>query len=456
LTATTTPATSWTPGSWRSKPISHVPEWPDPAKAAEVLKQLSQLPPLVFAGEARALRDRLAMAAEGKAFVLQAGDCAESFLEVSADSIRDKLKVILQMAAVLTYGAGLPVVKIGRMAGQFAKPRSAETETVEGTELLTFRGHMINDEPPTREARTPDPSRMLAAYHYSAATLNLLRAFCKGGFADLSQVHRWNLEFVASSEEGQRYERLATEIDRALRFMKACGLDTGSVPVLHEVDFFTSHEALVLDYEEALTRVDSLTGRWYGCSAHLLWVGDRTRRPDGAHVEYLSGIENPVGCKVGPSARPEELLEVCRRLDPSRRPGRLVLISRMGADRVRELLPPLVAAVREAGHPVVWLCDPMHGNTYLSQGGKKTRRFDDILEEVAGYFEVHKMLGTWPGGIHVELTGANVTECLGGEADIGEDELSINYTSACDPRLNARQSIDLAFRVAELLRDFSL
>ncbi len=443
---------SWTPQSWRNRPAAQQPIWPDEAALDGMLKELSALPPLVFAGEARRLRASLAEVAAGRAFLLQAGDCAESFQEFSADNIRDKLRVVLQMAVVLTYGAGVPVVKVGRIAGQFAKPRSADTEFVGEEELASFRGHMVNDDAPTAAARIPDPSRLVAAYHQSASTLNLLRAFTTGGFADLSHVHQWNQQFVASSDEGRRYEQIATEIDRALRFMAACGIDLGRESSLHQVEYFTSHEALILGYEEALTRVDSLTGDHYDCSAHMLWAGERTRQPHGAHVEFLSGICNPVGVKIGPSTTPGELLTLCQRLNPERVPGRLTLITRLGVDRVAEALPPLIAAVTAEEHPVVWACDPMHGNTFVSDGGRKTRRFDDILGEIRGFFVAHKQMGTWPGGVHVELTGDDVTECLGGFGDILEHQLDERYTTMCDPRLNARQSIDLAFRVAELLR----
>jgi 3-deoxy-7-phosphoheptulonate synthase len=445
-------AAPWSPQSWRQHPAAQQPVWPDDDALERILKTLSTLPPLVFAGEARRLTSALAEVAAGRAFLLQAGDCAESFADFSADSIRDKLKVILQMAVVLTYGAGVPVVKVGRIAGQFAKPRTSATELVGGVELETFRGHMVNDDAPDAGARVPDPDRLIAAYHQSASTLNLLRAFTKGGFADLSQVHLWNQQFVASSDEGRRYEQIAAEIDRALRFMSACGIDLGSEESLHQVDFFTSHEALILGYEEALTRQDSITDEFYDCSAHMVWVGERTRQADGAHLEFLAGIRNPVGCKVGPTASPDEVLALCRRLNPERVPGRLTLISRMGASRVSDVLPPLLAAVREAGHPVVWTCDPMHGNTFASDGGRKTRRFDDILGELRGFFEAHQEAGTWPGGVHVELTGDDVTECLGGFGDILEDQLHLRYTTTCDPRLNARQAIDLSFRVAEMLR----
>jgi 3-deoxy-7-phosphoheptulonate synthase len=415
------------------------------------VKNLASLPPLVFAGEARALTDQLADIAAGKAFLLQAGDCAESFDAFSADSIRDKLKVILQMAVVLTYSTGVPVLKVGRIAGQFAKPRSSPTETVDGVELPSFRGHIVNDVAPTEAARTPDPDRLVQAYHQSVATLNLLRAFTKGGFADLSRVHQWNQEFVASSPEGRRYDRVADDIDRALRFMAACGIDTASQPSLHEVDFYTSHEALILGYEEALTRQDSISGKWYDCSAHMLWIGERSRQLDGAHVEFLRGVANPIGCKLGPAATPDEALALCEALNPGKVPGRLTLIARMGADTIATALPPLLAAVRDAGHPVVWACDPMHGNTFTSDTGRKTRDFDAVLREIAGFFAAHWAEGTWPGGVHIELTGDNVTECIGGGDALSHADLDNRYETMCDPRLNGRQSIDLAFQVAELL-----
>ena len=443
---------TWTPQSWRSRPAAQQPDWPDEAALDAATKTLSALPPLVFAGEARDLQAQLAEVAAGRAFLLQAGDCAESFEDFSADKVRDKLKVVLQMAVVLQYSAGVPVVKVGRIAGQFAKPRSSPTETVAEVELPSFRGHMVNDIAFTGDARAADPERLVAAYHQSAATLNLLRAFTKGGFADLRRVHQWNQEFVEHSSEGRRYELLAEEIDRALRFMASCGLDAERTPTLREVDFFTSHEALILGYEEALTRQDSLTGDWVDCSAHMLWIGERTRQLDGAHLEFLAGVANPLGCKVGPSATPEEVLAICEKLDPERRPGRLTLISRMGAERVGEALPPLLAAVRDAGYPVVWACDPMHGNTFTSEGGRKTRHVEDVLAEVAGFFAAHRAEGTWPGGIHIELTGDDVTECLGGSHEILDADLDTRYETICDPRLNGRQSLDLAFRVAELLR----
>jgi 3-deoxy-7-phosphoheptulonate synthase len=416
-----------------------------------VEKELAALPPLVFAGEARELKARLAAVARGEAFLLQAGDCAESFDAFSADAIRDKLRVILQMAVVLMYSSGVPTVKVGRIAGQFAKPRSNPTETVDGTELPSFLGHMVNDLPFSPTDRKPQPSRLLRAYNQSASTLNLLRAFTKGGFADLHRVQAWNQEFVATSAEGQQYTRLAGEIDRALRFMEAAGVSSRH-PEIHEADFFTSHEALILQYEEALTRSDSLTGDWYDCSAHLLWIGERTRQIDGAHVEFLRGVRNPVACKLGPAVTPDEVVALCEALNPEREPGRLTLISRMGAGLVADRLPPLLAAVRDNGDPVVWACDPMHGNTFTSDSGHKTRHFDAILAELTAFFEAHRQAGTWPGGVHVELTGEDVTECLGGGDPVGSTDLAKRYETMCDPRLNARQSLDLAFQAAELLR----
>jgi len=442
----------WTPSSWRDFPAEQQPVWPDEAVLDDVLKQLSAFPPLVFAGEARQLQGQLAEVAAGRAFLLQAGDCAESFGDFSADAIRDKLKVILQMAVVLTYGSGVPVIKVGRIAGQFAKPRSSATERVGDEDLPSFRGHIIHDHAPTALARVADPERLIGAFHQSAATLNLLRAFTKGGFADLSQMHVWNQQFVTASPEGRRYDAITGEIDRAMRFMEACGIDLAAEAQLHQVDFYTSHEALLLSYEEALTRRDSLTDDWYDCSAHMLWVGDRTRRVDGAHMEFLSGVQNPIGCKVGPSATPADVVAACERLDPERTPGRLTLICRLGVGQVASALPPLLDAVGGAGYPVVWACDPMHGNTFVSPTGHKTRRFDDVLGEIMEFFTACRAAAVWPGGVHVELTGDDVTECLGGGEEVMEDQLHQRYTSTCDPRLNARQSLDLAFRVAELLR----
>ena len=444
--------TSWTPTSWRERTAAQSPLWPDEEHLAQVEAELATKPPLVFAGEARRLRHQLADAAEGRAFLLQAGDCAESFADASADAIRDKLKVILQMAVALTYAAGVPVVKVGRIAGQFAKPRSETFEEREGVRLDAFRGHIVNHEDFSPAARRPDPQRLLEAYHQSVATLNLLRAFTTGGFAALTRVHAWNQEFVTNSPEGKRYEVLADDIDRALAFMRACGVDLNDDHELSSVDFYTSHEALILPYEQALTRQDSLTGDWYDCSAHMLWIGDRTRQVDGAHVEFLRGVANPLGLKVGPTTSVEDLKVLCETLNPDNVAVRLTLISRMGRDRITEVLPPLVEALRAEGANVLWTCDPMHGNTFKASGGQKTRRFDDVLTEVAQFFAVHHSLGTWPSGLHIELTGDNVTECLGGGDALDESDLATNYTSICDPRLNASQSLDMAFHVAEFLQ----
>jgi 3-deoxy-7-phosphoheptulonate synthase len=445
-------ASNWTPASWRSLPARQQPDWPDEAALAAVRERLSGLPPLVFAGEARALLASLEAVCEGRAFLLQAGDCVESFRDVSAPAIREKLKVLLQMSAVLTYGATLPVVKVGRIAGQFAKPRSEPTEVVNGVEIPSFRGHVVHSDEATPEARIPDPERLIQGYYQAASTLNLLRAFAKGGFADLTLVHTWNREFVAESPAGKRYEALADEIERALRFMQAIGIDLERERTLHEVEVWTSHEGLLLEYEQALTRKDSLTGEWYDCSAHLLWIGERTRDPDGAHVEFFSGVRNPIGVKLGPTATPEDVVELAARLNPGRVPGRLTVIVRLGADRVRELLPPLLRAVRETEIPVVWVCDPMHGNLVRTPLGTKTRHFEAIWEELQGFFAAHREVGTWPGGVHIEFTGEDVTECLGGSEAVLEEQLDHRYASLCDPRLNGRQSLDLAFRVAELMR----
>jgi len=440
----------WTPESWRGFPAAQQPAWPDEAELDAALKQIASYPPLVFAGEARTLQSHLAQVASGNAFLLQAGDCAESFDEFTAVNIREKLRVILQMAVMLTYSMGVPVVKVGRMAGQYAKPRSNATEMIGTTELPVFRGHMVNDPAPHDAARRPDPQRLVQAYHQAASTLNLLRAFTKGGFADLNRVHAWNQEFVSTSSAGQRYEQVASEIERALAFMRACGIDTETTSALHQVDVYTSHEALILGYEESLTRQDSLTGEWYDCSAHMLWIGERTRQLDGAHVEFLRGVGNPIGCKVGRSATVDEVLEICEAINPARIPGRLTLISRMGAEHVEDALRPLLRGVRDAGHTVVWACDPMHGNTFTAPNGRKTRHFEDIVAEITGFVAAHRAESTWPGGIHIELTGENVTECLGGAED--NADLDTRYETVCDPRLNARQALDLAFRVVELTR----
>ena len=426
-------------------PAAQQPGWPDPAQVSEVTGQLAALPPLVIAAECDALTERLAAVTRGEAFVLQGGDCAETFAGATADAVRGKLQTLLQMAVVLTYGAQVPIVKIGRMAGQFAKPRSQPDEVHDGVRLPAYRGDAINGLDFTAQARTPDPARLIRAYHCSAVTLNLCRAFTTGGYADLHQVHAWNQDFVARSPSGQRYERVAGEIDRALAFMRACGADPDE---LRSVEFYASHEALVLDYEQALTRTDSRTGQRYDTSAHFLWIGERTRALGGAHVEFARAIANPVGVKLGPGADPADVLALIERLNPRARPGRLTLITRMGAGRVRATLPPLVKAVTASGAPVAWVCDPMHGNTFEAPSGHKTRRFNDVLDEVQGFFEVHRGLGTHPGGIHIEFTGDNVTECVGGSYQIAAADLHRRYETACDPRLNRSQALDLAFMVA--------
>jgi 3-deoxy-7-phosphoheptulonate synthase len=434
---------------WRGLPAAQQPDWPDPAGLKEVTSELAGLPPLVFAGECDLLRDRLAAVTRGEAFVLQGGDCAETFAGATAEAVRAKLQTLLQMALVLTYAASVPVVKIGRMAGQFAKPRSRPAERRDGVELPAYRGDAINGLAFTARARTPDPFRLLRAYHCSAVTLNLCRAFTTGGYADLRQAHAWNQDFVRRSPSGQRYERLAGEIDRALAFMRACGADPGE---LRSVELYSSHEALLLAYEEALTRTDPQTGGAYDLSAHFLWVGERTRAAGGAHIEFARSIRNPVGVKIGPGADPGEVAGLARRLSPDAEPGRLTLITRLGAGRVRELLPPRVRAVSGAGIPVAWVCDPMHGNTFEAPSGHKTRRFDDVLGEVEGFFEVHRRLGTHPGGIHIEFTGDNVTECVGGSYEVAAADLHERYETACDPRLNRSQALDLAFTVADSYR----
>ena len=451
MTTTSLPE-AWSPDSWLRRPAAQQPEWPDAHVLEASLAEIASQPPLVFAGEIRDLREQLAKVAAGEAFLLQGGDCAETFSAHSANTIRDKLKVLLQMAVVLTYGAQMPVIKVGRIAGQFAKPRSQPTEQHDGLELPVYRGDAVNGVEFDPAARRPDPQRLVRVYHQAAATLNLLRAFTRGGFADLTRVHAWNQEFVASSPQGKRYAAVADEIDRALQFLRACGVDVDGDPTFHTVDFWTSHEALLLGYEQALTRQDSLTGDWYDCSAHMLWIGERTRQPDGAHVHFLSGVHNPVGVKLGPTTTSEEAIELARRLNPDDIPGRLTFITRMGAPNVESALPKLVRGVRDAGISVVWSCDPMHGNTFQSENGYKTRKFVDILAELRVFFEVHQAEGTIPGGVHIELTGEDVTECLGGAQAIADLDLAYRYETACDPRLNNQQSLELAFLVAEMLR----
>ncbi|PZG52202.1 3-deoxy-7-phosphoheptulonate synthase class II [Spongiactinospora gelatinilytica] len=435
--------------SWRELPAAQQPDWPDRGELDKVVAELADLPPLVFAGECDQLKSELAAVARGEAFVLQGGDCAETFAGATADAVRNKLKTLLQMAIVLTYAGKVPIVKIGRMAGQFAKPRSKPTEVREGVELPAYRGDMVNGFDFTPESRAPDPWRLLRAYHSAAVTLNLCRAFTKGGYADLRQVHAWNQDFVAGSPAGRRYERLAREIDQALAFMRACGADPEE---FHTVEFHSSHEALILDYDRALTRIDSRTGLPYDVSAHMVWIGERTRGLDGAHVEFFSRIRNPIGVKLGPTTTAEDALALIERLNPDNEPGRLTFITRMGAKKIRDALPPLVEKVTAGGAVVGWVCDPMHGNTFEAPSGHKTRRFDDVLDEVTGFFEVHRALGTHPGGIHIEFTGDDVTECVGGGHEVVEDDLALRYETACDPRLNRGQSLDLAFRVAELYR----
>ncbi len=435
--------------AWRSLPVDQQPSWPDEGHVGRVRDRLATLPPLVFAGEADELKTRMAAAGRGEAFVLQGGDCAEIFAEATADRIRHKVMTILQMAVVLTYGASLPIIKVGRMAGQYAKPRSSDTETRDGVTLPAFRGDIVNGYEFTPADRTPDPDRLLEAYHTSASTLNLIRAFTTGGFASLLRVHEWNRGFMADNPAYSRYEQVAGEIDRAIRFMIACGADFEE---LRSVDFYASHEGLLLDYERPLTRIDSRTGRAYDCSAHFLWIGDRTRRLDGAHVDFFSRVQNPIGVKLGPNATGDEALALMDRLNPLGEPGRLTFVTRMGAGKVRDTLPALVEKVTADGRPVTWMCDPMHGNGIVSATGYKTRRFVDVVDEVAGFFEVHRALGTVPGGLHIELTGDDVTEVLGGTGEIDDEGLARRYETRVDPRLNHQQSLELAFQVVELLR----
>jgi 3-deoxy-7-phosphoheptulonate synthase len=443
----------WSPESWRSFPISQQPEYPDQALLKQVEAELKNYPPLVFAGEARSLKKQLAEVCEGNAFLLQGGDCAESFSEFHASNIRDTFKVLLQMAVVMTFAGGVPVVKIGRLGGQFAKPRSADFETIDGITLPSYRGDIINSVDFSTEARIPDPQRMVKAYNQSAATLNLLRAFATGGLADLHQVHKWNLGFATQNQMSEKYEDLARQIEDSLRFMEACGINARTYRTLRETDFFTSHEALLLNYEEAFVRKDSLTGEWYDTSAHMLWIGDRTRQLDSAHIEFLRGIKNPIGLKCGPSMETDDLLRVCERLNPENEAGRLNLIVRMGANKVLEGMPRLVRAIKDAGLNVVWSCDPMHGNVYKTTNGYKSRPVDAILTEMKEFFQVHKAEGTIAGGVHLEMTGKDVTECVGGTFQVTEEDLSSRYHTHCDPRLNADQSLELAFMIADTLKE---
>ncbi|OYY05941.1 MAG: 3-deoxy-7-phosphoheptulonate synthase class II [Acidocella sp. 35-58-6] len=444
--------TGWSPASWRDCPIRQVPVYPDAARLAAMEARLTRFPPLVFAGEARRLKAALAKAAAGQAFVLQGGDCAESFGDFTANVIRDTFRVLLQMAVVLTFGGSVPVVKLGRMAGQFAKPRSSDSETIDGVTLPSYRGDIVNGPDFSAEARMPDPARMEFGYFQSAGTLNLLRAFASGGYADLHEVHRWNLDFVEKSPLAARYKDLSARIDETLAFMGACGLTSISAPQIRETDFFTSHESLLLPYEQALTRVDSTSGDYYACSAHFLWIGDRTRQLDGAHVEFMRGIKNPIGLKIGPTMEADDMLRLIEVLDPENEPGRLSLISRMGADKVGDRLPGLIRAVKQAGRTPVWLCDPMHGNTISTAAKIKTRRFDSIVAELRSFFDIHEAEGTIAGGAHVEMTGRDVTECVGGARGLSEADLGERYETFCDPRLNAEQSLELAFLLAEELK----
>ena len=444
---------NWTPDSWRSKVAKQMPIYENQDQLKTVEARLAKLPPLVFAGEARRLKKKLAKVSSGEAFLFQGGDCAESFEEFGANNIRDTFRLILQIAVVLTFGGGTPVVKIGRMAGQFAKPRSDDKETRGGLSLPSYRGDIVNGIEFTPEARKPDPERMIQVYNQSAATLNLLRAFAQGGYADLHQVHRWNLDFVSRSLQGERYQNLADRIDEALKFMSACNITGETAAAIRETDFFTSHEALLLPYEQALTRVDSTTGDWYDVSAHMLWVGDRTRHHDGAHIEFMRGVKNPLGLKCGPSSDPDDLLRLIDLLDPENEPGRLTLITRMGSDKVRKHLPPLLRAVKKAGRSVVWCSDPMHGNTEMAESGYKTRSFDRILSEVRDFFAICTEEGVHAGGIHLEMTGQEVTECTGGVSAVTDAGLSERYETLCDPRLNATQALELAFLVADHLKN---
>lgn len=443
---------NWAPDTWRNKTAKQLPDYPDQAALKAAEQTMTAMPPLVFAGEARRLKAQLADVAAGKAFVLQGGDCAESFAEFGANKIRDTFRVMLQMAVVMTFGGQLPIVKMGRMAGQFAKPRSEPNETKNGVTLPSYRGDIINGLEFTPEARIPDPERMIRAYNQSAATLNLLRAFAQGGYADLEKIHNWNLDFIKGSPLGERFERMADQIDQSIAFMRACGISSETVPAMRETDFYTGHEALLLPYEEAMTRVDSTSGDWYDTSAHFLWIGARTNQNDGAQIEFVRGIKNPIGLKVPPSVDADTLLRSIDVINPDNEPGRLTLIARMGAGQVIEKLTPLVKAVEKEGRSVAWICDPMHGNTQVSSTGYKTRKFDSILSEVRDFFAVHREIGTHAGGVHFELTGQNVTECVGGTREVTEEDLSSRYHTACDPRLNANQALELAFLVADELK----
>ncbi len=442
---------NWDKKSWRNYTALQQPNWPDHDAHMAILEEIATLPPLVFAGEIRRLKKHLAKAVEGDAFLLQGGDCAEAFSMCTAPSIRETLKVILQMAIIMTYAGGKPVIKVGRMAGQYAKPRSSDTEVVNGIEIASYRGDMVNRPEPDAEARKPDPQRLIKGYHLATSTMNLVRAFTRGGYGALHRVHAWNNEFVKISPMGRSYERLAGQISQAIEFMQTIGIDTDS-PQFNQAEFYTSHEALLLGYEEALTRQDSTTGDWYDCSGHMLWIGDRTRQLDGAHVEFFRGVLNPIGMKVGPSRDIDEIKKIITRLNPDNEPGRMTLITRFGADKIEHSLPNLAREIKREGLKVVWSCDPMHGNTYTAETGHKTRNFDNILKEIRRFFEIHWAEGTVPGGVHFELTGENVTECTGGGRNIQDEQLQLNYQTNCDPRLNAEQSLELAFQIAEMIK----
>ncbi len=444
---------NWSKDSWRSKPILQVPEYDDLDQLKKVESRLTSYPPLVFAGEARRLKENLAKVSRGEAFLLQGGDCAESFAEHNPDNIRDTFRVILQMAIVLTFGAGCPVIKVGRIAGQFAKPRSAPLEKQGEIELPSYRGDIINNIEFVEDLRIPDPERQIMAYRQSASTLNLLRAFAQGGYANLDHVHKWNMGFVKESKQGEQYEQVANRISETLGFMDAVGINSDTTPELRSVDFYTSHESLLLGYEECLTRVDSTSGDWYDTSAHMLWIGDRTRQPDGAHIEFVRGIKNPIGMKCGPSLDPDELLKLIDIINPSNEEGRLTLITRYGANNLDDHLPKLIKAVEKEGKKVVWSCDPMHGNTIKASNGYKTRPLDSILTEVKQFIDIHESEGTYAGGVHIEMTGQNVTECLGGTQQISEEDLTDRYHTHCDPRLNANQALDLSFLISERLKE---
>ncbi|MFH2093146.1 MAG: 3-deoxy-7-phosphoheptulonate synthase class II [Pseudomonadota bacterium] len=441
----------WTKTSWKSYTALQQPNWPDQKEVDRALGSLAQLPPLVFAGEIRDLKAMLAKASKGEAFLLQGGDCSEDFSQVTAPTIRETLKVMLQMAVVMTYAGGKPVIKLGRIAGQFAKPRSSDTENVDGVELPSYRGDMVNKNEPTIAGRTPNPKYMLKGYYMAAATLNLLRAFTRGGYAALQRVQAWNQEFVVQSPMGRSYDRLAKQIDQAIKFMNTIGIPT-DIPQINQTQFFTSHEALLLGYEEALTRVDSTTGDWYDCSAHMVWIGERTRQVDGAHVEFLRGVLNPIGVKIGPTSKIEEVKQLVEKLNPKNEAGRLTLITRLGINNIEKVLAPLLRECKKEGFNIVWSCDPMHANTYTAESGLKTRNFNDILKEITRFFEIHWAEGTIPGGVHLEMTGKNVTECVGGARNIIDGELHNRYDTSCDPRLNAEQSLEVAFQIADMIK----